>query len=241
MTRDDPQDPEMDSSELESTPVEIGPTRRNYDLVASVYRPLAQVYSLGAIERSKRAQLEFINKGDCVLYMGAGQGDDVVAAARHGADVHAIDLSSNMLARLQAQLTRKNVSAVLICGDAINHEVDEPYDAVCLNYFLNMFPAPVMGQFLDKAIGLVKPGGLIMIADMAPPSGNVITRNLKQGYLKLGPLFYKMLGLMGNTRIWDHPASLEERGCTQIEIRDAPMAGLGAVLFRAVIARTPVL
>ena len=239
MNIDDPKNDNADNSKPEFRSIKIGQTKRNYDFVASIYRPLAQIYSLGAIERSKRVQLEFINQGDRVLYIGAGQGDDVVGAARKGADAHAIDLSGNMLARLQAHLTRKNVSAHLICGDVMDHEVDEPYDTVCLNYFLNMFPAPVMGQFLDKAIGLVKPGGLIMIADMAPPSGNVFTRTLKRGYIKIGPLFYKMLGLTGNTKIWDHPIWLKERGCTEIELRDVPMAGLGTVLFKTVIARTP--
>jgi demethylmenaquinone methyltransferase/2-methoxy-6-polyprenyl-1,4-benzoquinol methylase len=210
----------------------------NYDVVAWLYRPLAQVFSFGAIERSKKAHFEFVHAGDRVLYLGAGQGDEVVRAAQRGIVASAIDISARMLDRLKHSLARRNVSAAMINADVLTYEPEAPYDAVCGHYFFNCFAPNIMPVFLDRALTLVKPGGLIVIADFAPPQGRGLASALKYAYMKSGLFFYRMLGLAANHPFWDYQPLLVARGCEIVAVRDVPMAGIGAVMFRTVIART---
>ena len=60
---------------------------RNYDRAAWFYEKSAKIYSTNQIRASKRYQLQYIEPGQTVLYLGAGAGEDAVMAARHGAKV----------------------------------------------------------------------------------------------------------------------------------------------------------
>ena len=59
----------------------------NYNRAAWFYEKAAKFYSTNQIRSSKRFQLNYIQPGDKVLYLGAGTGEDAIMAARHGAEV----------------------------------------------------------------------------------------------------------------------------------------------------------
>ena len=60
---------------------------RNYDRAAWFYEKSAKIYSTNQIRASKRYQMQHIEPGEKVLYLGAGAGEDALMAARHGAKV----------------------------------------------------------------------------------------------------------------------------------------------------------
>ena len=57
------------------------PMESNYDRAAWFYEKAAKVYSTNQIRASKRFQLNYIEPGDKVLYLGAGTGEDAIMAA----------------------------------------------------------------------------------------------------------------------------------------------------------------
>ena len=156
----------------------------SYDAVALLYDELAELYSLGRIRRSKEVQLESIAKGDRVLYAGVGRGADALLAARFGARVTTIDLSSRMLGRFERRLAREGLEAELIEGDVADHRPEAEYDAVVANYFLNLFDVPKAREMIRHLGGLVRRGGVLMLADFARASGGGVARALTSAYYR---------------------------------------------------------
>lgn len=210
---------------------------RNYDAVASIYEAVAHLYSFGLIRRAKMAQLPYLSVGDRVLYLGAGSGEDAIAAARSGANVTAIDLSSRMIERLRRRLGRKGADAELIAGDALALSPDPLFDVVAGNYFFNVFGPNDMPVVLDKATTYLRPGGLLMIADMAPPSG--LMGPLAWLYLKFGLSFFWLLGLASQHPIYDYRVEAKRLGLDEIAIRDHRLLGIGPALYRTLIFVKP--
>jgi demethylphylloquinol methyltransferase len=211
---------------------------RNYDAVASFYELLANAYSFGLIRRAKMIEFKYLKPGQRVLYLGVGSGEEAVAAARKGLEVTALDLSSAMIERLRARLARKGLSAELIVGDALLHQPHEAYDAVCGNYFFNVFGPADMPLVLRHAIGLVKPGGRLMVADMAPPPGG-LRGLLTWSYLKFGLSFFWLLRLASQHPIYDFRLYGEREGLTTEAVRDFGLRKLGMPLYRTVVMRRP--
>jgi len=155
-----------------------------YDRVAFLYDELAALYSLGRIRRSKEVQLEWIAKGDRVLYAGVGRGTDALLAARFGARVTAIDLAPRMLARFERRLAREGLEAELIVGDVADHQPASDYDVVVANYFLNLFDVERAREMLRHLGSLVRRGGALMLADFARPSGGRLARAVTSAYYR---------------------------------------------------------
>ncbi|MHB2264826.1 class I SAM-dependent methyltransferase [Aliihoeflea sp. PC F10.4] len=210
---------------------------RNYDAVAGIYETVAHFYSFGLIRQAKMAQLPYLNAGDRVLYLGAGSGEDAIAAARAGAQVTAVDISERMIERLRRRLARKDAKAELIAGDALALRPQPLFDAVCGNYFFNVFGPKDMPAVLAKAATYLRPGGLLMIADMAPPSG--IFAPLAWLYLKFGLTFFWLLGLASQHPIYDYRVEAGRFGLDEIATVDHRLLGIGPALYRTSIFRKP--
>lgn len=210
---------------------------RNYDAVAGVYEAVAHIYSFGLIRRAKMAQLPHLRAGERVLYLGAGSGEDAVAAARSGARVTAIDLSPRMIERLRRRLERKGAKAELIAGDALELRPEPLFDAVAGNYFFNVFGPKDMPVVLSKAKTYLRPGGLLMIADMAPPSGPLGL--LAWMYLKFGLSFFWLLGLASQHPIYDYRTEAARLGLREVAMYDHRLFGIGPALYRTLIFAKP--
>lgn len=210
---------------------------RNYDAVASFYEAVAHLYSFGLIRRAKMAQLPYLNDGARVLYLGAGSGEDAIAAARSGARVTAIDLSSRMIERLRRRLRRKGADAELIAADALALNPDPLFDVVAGNYFFNVFGPRDMPVVLARATTYLRPGGLLMIADMAPPSGPF--GPFAWLYLKFGLGFFWLLGLASQHPIYDYRVEAERLGLKELAIHDHRLLGIGPALYRTLIFAKP--
>jgi demethylmenaquinone methyltransferase/2-methoxy-6-polyprenyl-1,4-benzoquinol methylase len=170
--------------------------------VASIYETLAGWYSAGRIAATKQAQLAEMRPGDRVLYVGVGAGEDAVQAARLGVRLTCIDLSSAMLARLEAKLGDQD--AEIICGNAFDHHRAGYYDVVTANFLLNCLSEPAMGEMLAHLSTLLRPGGKLLIADLALPQGIFVSRLAQRVYGRFANLSFHMFGLAPLHAIYDY-------------------------------------
>jgi Methylase involved in ubiquinone/menaquinone biosynthesis len=214
------------------------PTAKSrYNHTAWFYEPLAAVYSLGMIRASKLHELQHIESGTRVLYAGVGGGEDALQAARKGAVVTCVELSSSMLAKVGDKLDRASVSAELICDDVLRHDRSGHYDVICANYFLNVFKPEVMARMLDHLVSLLKPGGKLLVADFAVPRGNAVFRALHVLYYRIANVTYWVLSRSDLHGIYDYAAILPQHGL-QVDgvMRHALFPG-GPTYFQTVVTQ----
>lgn len=209
---------------------------RNYDRAAWFYETSARFYSTNQIRASKRYQTQFINDGDKIIYLGAGAGEDAIMAARKGAHVTCIDISQGMLDRVQRRFDAENLSVELICGDAYQHDRIGHYDICAANYFLNIFRREDMRRMLNFSATLVRPGGKYLIADVALPQGNLLSRAFNLFYLKLAMGSFWIMGLVPWHENYDYPAFFDAAGLKLDTVEYFRFAKQGPVLFQSIVA-----
>lgn len=208
---------------------------RSYDHVAGFYDVMSDVYSFGQIRAAKLDQVRFMKQGDRVLFVGCGSGVDVLAAVRLGCDVTAVDTSSKMIAKLRHRLERKSLSATLVC-DRYQNIDSGPFDVVCSNFFMNCFPHETMETMLREQTALVQDGGKMMIADVAPPAGNVFSRTANRVYLHGAMLPFWMMGLVHWHPNHNYVETLNRLGWEAEVANSFRMLRLGPVAFRNIVA-----
>lgn len=209
----------------------------SYDFIAASYEFLARVYSGGKIPESKLAELPHLHQGDRVLYLGAGAGEDALEAARKGCSTTCIDISSEMLSVLDRRLSREHLSAELICGDSREHDRIAHYDVVVANYFLNGFVRDEMTEQFRHAVELLRPGGLLMIADVAPAEGGLLNRWVNLCYLKSSMLLFWALSLVPWHEEYDYRENLAAMNLDLLEVHDFRLLGWGPVVYRTLVSR----
>jgi demethylmenaquinone methyltransferase/2-methoxy-6-polyprenyl-1,4-benzoquinol methylase len=203
--------------------------------VASIYETLAACYSGGQIAAAKRAQLAEMRPGDRVLYVGVGAGEDAAEAARLGVRLTCLDLSSAMLARLEARLG-PDTQAEIICGNAFNHDRAGYYDVVTANFLLNCLSEAAMHEMLAHLSTLLRPGGKLLIADLALPQGSFVARLAQRAYSRFANVVFRTLGLVSLHPIYDYRRSLA--GCHLQCVRSASfrLFGFGPIAYETLTA-----
>jgi demethylmenaquinone methyltransferase/2-methoxy-6-polyprenyl-1,4-benzoquinol methylase len=208
----------------------------DYDRIAPVYDAAARLYSAGLIRRAKLAQISVMKPGDRVLYLGAGAGEEAVRAAARGVAVTCIDTSAAMLGRARRRFERRSVTGEFIEGDALNHDRLGFYDAVAGNFFFNVFDRASMLRFLDHAVALIRPGGLLFIADFAPPEGPLPARMFSRAYARLPMIPFWLAHLVAWHPIYDYAAEFGRLGLSEVWRRDFRLLNVSPVVFRSIAA-----
>lgn len=128
----------------------------------------------------------------------AAPGGKTAQLAQAGADVTALELSANRARRLAANLERLRLPAAIVVGDLMSHEPEAPFDAVLLDApcsstgTIRRHPdvawtkgpddvarlAAVQRRMLERAVELVRPGGLIVFSNCSldPAEGEDVVR-----------------------------------------------------------------
>lgn len=211
--------------------------KNRYNHTAWFYEPLAALYSFGKIRASKLHELQYMQAGQHVLYAGVGGGEDAVRAAEKGANITCVDLASAMLEQVERKLDDAGVGGELICGDLLQHNRTGHYDVICANYFLNVFTADVMHKVLAHLITLLKPGGMLLVADFAIPQGNVLLRASHAFYYRIANVLYWVISNSDLHPIYDYAAILPSHGLHVREpVRHRLFPG-GPRYFQTVIAQ----
>lgn len=208
----------------------------NFDRVAWIYDTLAHCYSLGQIAAAKQSQIDEMRPGERVLYLGAGGGEDALAAARAGADVACIDISAGMLDQARRKFERAGVCGEFLHADAREHRPAVGYDVVAANFFLNSFPPEGMVEMLHVAAGLVRPGGKLLIADVATPEGPWIYRAIQETHNAVGIGFFWLLGLVPLHPIYDYRRHFAAAELKHRRTRRFRLWPQGPVAYHAMVA-----
>ena len=209
---------------------------RSYDRAAFIYETMAHIYSLGGIRKSKLHGVAQMEPGEKVIFLGVGSGEEAILAAKKGLDVTCVDISQGMLDTVQQKLDKENLTANLICQDALTLEEFGKYDICAANYFLNVFLEDDMRKFLRHSAKLVRSGGKFLIADVAIPEGNLLNRTFNYCYLKWAMIMSWIVGLVPLHENYDYVEFFPE---SELEFQSAKKFRLlgGPVLFQSIVAR----
>lgn len=206
-----------------------------YGRTAWFYERAAHIFSGGQIRASKKWQIQWLKPGQRVLYVGAGNGEDVVMAARAGIHVTVVELSSEMLIRLEKKLQKLGLldNVTLICDDAYDHKPEEVYDALAANYFLNVFSEDTMQNMLAHLTTLIKPNGLLLIADFSPPVSNFISRCFQKLYYFSAVTAFHLIAKNPYHPLYDYAIYLDKLGLKLSDDERFPLFGFGPKWYRS--------
>jgi len=165
----------------------------------------------------KASQVDDFRSGQCVLYVGAGAGEDAVLAAERGVTLTCLDRSPAMLRRLEKRLSARALQAELVEADLIDFAPDQRFDVIVANFFLNVFDPQALERILAQIASLLAVEGRLFVADFRPPGERGVSRFLYSLYYK--PLNWSAwwLGLCALHPIYDYAPMLEGLGLKLIE------------------------
>ncbi len=129
--------------------------------------------------QSRRIQQEivenYINSGDQVLDIGCGTGTLAIACAEKGASVIGFDISSPMLAIARRKVQERNLADRIRLQEMGAVEMDKAFanetlDKVVSTLVFSEFYPDEQRYVLRQTYRVLKPGGLIIIADEVRPN-----------------------------------------------------------------------
>nr|WP_308429141.1 RsmB/NOP family class I SAM-dependent RNA methyltransferase [Brucella endophytica] len=137
-------------------------------------------------------------KGKRVADLCAAPGGKTAQLALAGADVTALDISANRLARLKGNLERLKLETHAVEANLLQYQPDEPFDAVLLDApcsstgTVRRHPdvpwtkspedinklAALQAELLTRAVEMVRPGGTIVFSNCSldPAEGEAVAR-----------------------------------------------------------------
>lgn len=126
---------------------------------------------LGQSSRIQQEIVEnYINAGDEVLEIGCGTGTLAISCAEKGASVVGFDVSSQMLAIARRKVQERNLAGKIQLQEIGAIEMDKAFDSemfdkiVSTLVFSEFYPGE-QKYVLGQAYRILRPGGLIIIAD----------------------------------------------------------------------------
>ena len=129
--------------------------------------------------QGKRIQQEivenYINSGDQVLDIGCGTGTLAIACAEKGASVIGFDISRQMLAIARGKVEEQNLADKIQLQEMGAIEMDkafdsETFDKIVSTLVFSEFYPDEQKYVLGQAYRVLKPGGLVIIADEVRPN-----------------------------------------------------------------------
>lgn len=153
--------------ELESAPMDHHSSlskSHTWTLVADAYA----VDVVPVFESAAHAALAMvdISPGDAVLDVAAGPGTLSLPAARHGAEVTAVDYSFSMLENLRRRAAEAGLEIEVMDGDGQNLELpDASFDAAFSMFGLMFFPRRDLG--FSELHRVLRPGRPALVASWA--------------------------------------------------------------------------
>jgi demethylphylloquinol methyltransferase len=179
-------------------------TARSYESISSIYERLNKLFTGGQNVAARLSQIDDMHAGQRVLYVGVGPGEEALEAARRGIKVTCVDLSPSMVEIVRRRFELAGLPGEFVCADIMEFEPEEPFDVVAANFFLNIFSRPMMLQMLTRLVSLVRPGGDLVVADFAPPRGNIVLRLRHRLYYTVANVAHWTLGLCALHKIYTY-------------------------------------
>lgn len=134
-----------------------------------------RILTLGKLDESYDRLVSEVKNGWKVLDIGCGTGALTVRAAKKGATVKGIDVNSGMLEIARRRLEEENLlSKAELCEMGVaelDGEDEEIYDAVVSGLCFSELSEDELGYTLREINRILKPGGLLLVADEAGATG----------------------------------------------------------------------
>ena len=201
---------------LESAP-------RRYDLGI-------RLLTLGRVDRAYDRLAGQIESGQRVLDLGCGTGALAVRAARRGAIVKGIDINPEMLAIARRRVRDEQLEGRVELAEQGVAELDEEeersYDAVTSGLCFSELSDDELRYTLDQVARVLKPGGLLLVADEVSPR-HASTRALR--WLLRAPLALLTYLITQQTShaVRALPEGLAAAGLSLVSTAHSPMGSFG--------------
>jgi ubiquinone/menaquinone biosynthesis C-methylase UbiE len=194
-----------------------------------------RLLTLGRLEKAYDRLASHIERGQRVLDLGCGTGALTLRAAQRGAKVKGIDINAQMLdvagQRVhEAELT-ETVDLVEMGVAELDGEEAQRYDAVMSGLCFSELSEDELTYTLKEVARILRPGGLLLIADEIKPQG--LVRRLIHSLIRvpLAALTYVI------TQQTTHPTSnLSERltgaGLLIVSVHLSPLGSFGEFVAR---------
>ena len=136
-----------------------------------------RLLTLGRLDKAYDRLARHIEGGQQVLDLGCGTGALTLRAARRGAKVKGIDINAQMLKiagqRLRKARLTETVDLVEIGVAELDGEEAQHYDAVLSGLCLSELSKDEVTYALKEVMRILRPGGLLLVADEVKPRGLV--------------------------------------------------------------------
>lgn len=133
-----------------------------------------RILSSGKIEKAYKHLISHIKPGQKVLDIGCGTGTLSIQAALKGAFVKGIDINPGMLeiAKIRAEKSGvlDKIELVEMGVEELDKEKEESYDVVMSGLCFSELSENELNYTLNQIRRILKPGGLVLIADEIAPS-----------------------------------------------------------------------
>jgi ubiquinone/menaquinone biosynthesis C-methylase UbiE len=134
-----------------------------------------RLLTLGGAGRAYDRLVEHVQAGQHVLDVGCGTGALTLRAAKRGATVKGIDVNARMLEIAQQRAEEAGLAdRVELCEMGVaelDGEAEQSYDAVTSGLCFSELTEGERVYALKEAYRVLKPGGLLLVADEAVPRG----------------------------------------------------------------------
>jgi demethylmenaquinone methyltransferase/2-methoxy-6-polyprenyl-1,4-benzoquinol methylase len=132
-----------------------------------------RILTLGSLDEAYDRLASRIEKGQRVLDLGCGTGALTLRAAQRGADVKGIDVNPQMLEIAQRRANEAHLAHnVKVCEMGVaelGSEGSESYDVVMSGLCFSELTEDELTHALKQARRILKPGGLLLVADEVQP------------------------------------------------------------------------
>ncbi len=183
----------------------------NFNLIAPCYELLKKVVFGNKLEKAERCYLNRLKEGDQVLIIGGGNGD-LLNHLSPQCTIDYMELSGKMISNAVKQGFEGTIN--FIEDDFLRHDLDQKYDWVITNFFLDVFDENHLRIASKKIFDLLKDDGKLLATDFYPT--NQFTGKL---LLKLMHVFFKLVSNLESRRLKNIPYFLQKVGFRECESR----------------------
>lgn len=176
-----------------------------------------------------------IERGRRVLDLGCGTGAFTLPAARRGAAVKGVDTDARMLEIAERRVKEAGMAEAVELAQMGVAELDgeeaSSYDVVTSGLCLSELSDDEVRYTLKETFRILRPGGLLLIADEVRPSGFI--KRLMHSLVRTPLAALAYIVTQQTTRpISDLPQRLTEAGLSVISTRLSPLGDFGEFVAR---------